>query len=297
MQEQYRQLNVPIEIVRTLIAISETGSLTKAASRLGLTQPAVSAQMKRIETMIGGSIFKKGAGGSAATKLGSLVLNHARRMMDANDQMLRLRGNSIVDAPARIRLGISNLYVKEYLKKRDHDLLGDVTIHTDNSAELTKELADGFIDIACVFRTAELTNDMADFIVDEHDEQFVWARASDFLLSPGVPLPILSWSGAVTDALMISALSRKGLPYRVAFNSSDYQAKLSAAEAGLGLTIIPRRMLPATLVEAKDDYLPPLPPLKAFLCARPDPQRSVETAEILSHLSQLLFARAVDPAA
>ena len=45
MYRRNQHVNIPIEIVRTVVAISETGSLSKAGERLGLSQPAISSQM------------------------------------------------------------------------------------------------------------------------------------------------------------------------------------------------------------------------------------------------------------
>jgi molybdate transport repressor ModE-like protein len=87
-----RHHNIPIEIVRTVVAISETGSLTKAAEQLGLSQPAVSSQIKRLEQLVGGSLFSKTPNGSCPTDLGKLVLAQARKIIEANDQVLALGG-------------------------------------------------------------------------------------------------------------------------------------------------------------------------------------------------------------
>lgn len=46
-------LNIPTEIVRTIVAVAETGSMSKAGERLGLSQPAVSMQVKRLQRLIG----------------------------------------------------------------------------------------------------------------------------------------------------------------------------------------------------------------------------------------------------
>ena len=58
MHRRYQHLNIPIEIVRTVVAIAETGSLSKAGERLGLSQPAVSSQVKRLQNLIGGAFFE-----------------------------------------------------------------------------------------------------------------------------------------------------------------------------------------------------------------------------------------------
>src|ERR1700744_6659275 len=95
MHRRHQHLNIPIEIVRTVVAISETGSLSKAAERLGLSQPPVSSQVKRLQNLVGGSLFLKTANGTTTTDLGKLALLQARRILEANDQLLRLGGNKI----------------------------------------------------------------------------------------------------------------------------------------------------------------------------------------------------------
>src|ERR1700761_5810602 len=104
LHRRHEYLNIPVEIVRTVVTVSETGSLSRAGERLGLSQPAVSAQMKRIQNLLGGELFRRTPHGSTPTSLGKLVLNQARRMLDANDQMLRLGGTA--DGPQALRFGI-----------------------------------------------------------------------------------------------------------------------------------------------------------------------------------------------
>ena len=83
MHRRHEPFHVPVEIVRTVVAVSETGSLSRAGERLGLSQPAISAQMKRIQHLLGGELFMRTPRGTAPTALGKLVLNQARRMLDA----------------------------------------------------------------------------------------------------------------------------------------------------------------------------------------------------------------------
>ena len=68
-----QHVNIPIEIVRTVVAISETGSLSKAGERLGLSQPAISSQVKRLQNLVGGALFVKTANGTTTTELGKLA--------------------------------------------------------------------------------------------------------------------------------------------------------------------------------------------------------------------------------
>jgi monoterpene epsilon-lactone hydrolase len=67
MHRRRQHMNIPMEIVRTVVAISETGSLSKAGERLGLSQPAVSSQINRLQSLVGGALFLKTANGTTTT--------------------------------------------------------------------------------------------------------------------------------------------------------------------------------------------------------------------------------------
>lgn len=246
-----------------MVAISETGSLSKAGERLGLSQPAISSQVKRLQGMIGGSLFVKTANGTTTTELGKLALLHARRILEANDQMLRLGGNTA--GPQLLRLGLSTLFVSDFVKHQTRESLADIFIHTDHSTMIGRGLIDGYIDMACIYENEVIKADVEELVINEFEEPLVWVRSSDFVLSPGAPIPLLTWPG---DDWMIRTMVKQGLSYRIVFSSPDHHAKLAALKAGVGIAAMPKRTVPPDLVCAKEYYLPPLPPIKALLCAR-----------------------------
>ena len=73
--------NIPTDLLRTFVAICELGSFTKAAHLFGLTQPAVSAHMRRLETIIGSDLIEKNMSGVKLTVCGGEVLRQARRIL------------------------------------------------------------------------------------------------------------------------------------------------------------------------------------------------------------------------
>src|ERR1700744_2205033 len=119
-------VNIPIEVIRTAVAIAETGSLSKAGERLGLSQPALSSPVTRLQSLVGGSLFVKTANGTTTTELGKLALQQARRILEANDQLLRLGGNNL--GPRPVRLGLSAVRLDEFLEHQAAQDLGDVFI-------------------------------------------------------------------------------------------------------------------------------------------------------------------------
>src|SRR3984885_15918042 len=117
MHRRHQHLNIPIEIVRSVVAISETGSLSKAGERLGLSQPAISSQVKRLQSLVGGALFMKTANGTTTTELGKLALQAARGILEANDQLLRLGGNT--DGTQPLRLGPSPLFGEQFIRPQN----------------------------------------------------------------------------------------------------------------------------------------------------------------------------------
>ena len=132
---RYQETNVPIEVMRTAVEIAQQGSYTKAAETLQLGQPAVSAQIKRLQALVGGPIFERKVNGLQPTAKGALVIAQARRILESNDQILSL-GGTIKDRRP-IRLGLSSLYAAPFceLWQRQHgEFVEPVSVRCDEPA-------------------------------------------------------------------------------------------------------------------------------------------------------------------
>jgi len=68
--------------LRAICAIAEEGSVSKAAIRLGVTQPALTAQLRSIERLLDGELFVRSAHGSVPTELGRGVVRSARVVLE-----------------------------------------------------------------------------------------------------------------------------------------------------------------------------------------------------------------------
>jgi DNA-binding transcriptional LysR family regulator len=102
-------MNLELRHLKVVCAIAETGSVTKAASLLGLAQPALTAQLQRIERTLGGPLFERDRRGARPTALGELVLSRARVLLPAmkglQDEAARLAGAGADDGMSRYRIG------------------------------------------------------------------------------------------------------------------------------------------------------------------------------------------------
>lgn len=99
-------MDLELRHLKIIRAIDEAGSLTRAATSLGLAQSALSAQLKRIERALGGALFERGRHGAQPTPLGELVLDRARVLLPAmrelQEEAVRF-ANTLEDLP-RFRL-------------------------------------------------------------------------------------------------------------------------------------------------------------------------------------------------
>jgi len=265
MHRRYQYTNIPTEIIRTVVAISELGSFSKAGAKLGLSQPAISAQMKRLQGLVSGDVFEKAGGGISFTPMGKLILTYAKKLLDANDQILSIGGAENDAQP--IRLGLSTAFIVQFLDSLPSVKLdSQMSIACDHSAGLAKAFADGYLDIVCL-AMPEPPMDLGE-VIFAWEEETVWLRSRDFVLGHGSPIPLIGWPGSPQDASMMSAIEKAGLAYRFVLTSPDHHVRISAVAAGIGIMAMPLRLLAAPLVVAKEYYLPKLNPVRALIMVR-----------------------------
>jgi DNA-binding transcriptional LysR family regulator len=262
VHRRHHQTNIPTEIIRTLSVIAETGSFSKAGEKLGLSQPAISAQVKRLQTLVGGAVFDRVAGGVSLTPRGQTVLAYARKILEANDQILSL-GGATREAP-NLRLGISTYFATEFMQIwKDAGIAIPASFYCDHSSELAKGVVEGYLDVAMLLNPPHEAQLAANW-----EEEFVWARSRDLLVSPGAPVPIITWPGNIFDSVAIRTLESAGLSYRVVFASPDGEARTAAAQIGLGFIGMPVRKVEPPLIVANDYYLPAPGVLRAGIAVR-----------------------------
>jgi DNA-binding transcriptional LysR family regulator len=235
---------------------------------LRLTQPAISAQIKRLQQLVSGEVFSRNGLGITLTEKGEAVSAYARRILAINDQIMRLAG---AGSQARhIRIGIASAFATSILGEIVSSCRslapGDRLLFTcDSSDDLMKGLAAGYFDLAFV-----ASNDVAARVqtVSCWSEKLVWICAPDFLLSPGAPIPLLNSPRDPLDQCARTALEEQDLQYSVVFLSAEISANLTAVRSGLGFYVSPERVVPPDVKIAREYYLPPLPDIRVGLYLR-----------------------------
>jgi len=252
--------NIPVVLLRSFISISGHGSFTKAAEELNLTQPAISAQIKRLQRMVGGDLFFKKAQGVGLTELGSMVEIYARRILALNDQIIAIAGHEAQHET--VNLGIQNMFAGHVLANVVSEVpsTGHYRFVCASAPVLAEKLKAGYIDL--VFKLAQTESRRN--VLAEWNEPIVWGRAPEiFPVVENEPIPFVGREEGYIDRKVMDALDELDVPYKIVFNAGDLSALTAAVEAGIGVMVAPRRALPGSLIVARDRLLPKLPELRS----------------------------------
>jgi DNA-binding transcriptional LysR family regulator len=250
--------DVDTPVLRTFLALAETGSFSRTGARVGRSQSAVSEQIRKLEEMIGRRLFERTTRSVRLTAEGEQFMVHARAMVAQADAMLaRFRAPDIA---GEVRFGSPEDFASAYLP----DILGvfaaahpAVELHV--SCQLTLPLLEEF-------EAGE-----QDLIIIKQDpmrphagarplwrERLVWVAApglaADFAAAGrGRSLPlVLSPAPCVYRSRATRTLAAAGVGWSGVFTSPSFAGQAAAVRAGLGYAVMPRAMVPAELVILED---------------------------------------------
>jgi DNA-binding transcriptional LysR family regulator len=268
-----RRLDLDTALLRSFAAVAGTRSFTRAAALVGRTQPAVTLQIARLETLLGAKLLARTSREVSLTPAGAALLPKAREMLALLDAVPAGLGEAA--EAGEVRFGSPEDFATAYLP----DILARFVethprVHLTTHCELTVRLEEGM---------AAGAYDLVVIKQDPHTlppgarplwwrEKLVWAAAGEAPRLPhGEPLPlVLSPEPCVYRRAAIRALEEAGRPWSVVFTSPSLAGAAAAVRAGLGVTVLPRRLMPQGLGPLpRGAGLPALPDTAICLVLRP----------------------------
>ena len=287
--------NIPTDLLRTLIAVVDLRSFTKAALTLGVTQPAVSAQIKRLQALIGYELLDKSAPGVSLTSRGETVVTQARRLLAINDEILQLSNGK--SAEQTLRVGIPGDYSGSRIpatlarfRLRWPDIGFIVTSGT--SDDMLRALKQGELDVVMA------VTDTPPVMKPRHlwMRQAVWVRSDATRIDPEGPVPLVSYGeDCACQRVAVAALSQAGRKCNFVFTSVSLTSLAAAVSAGFGVLVMPRgRALKNNLYIWDDAPLPQLPQLYCGIYVRDSDARTAAD-ELADYLDADLRAEPQPP--
>ncbi|MCZ4092990.1 LysR substrate-binding domain-containing protein [Sinorhizobium psoraleae] len=247
------------DLLRTFLAFAEGGSLARAAAVVNRSPSAVTAQMQRLEALIGEPLLAPAGRGRSLTPVGEELVDHARRILDAHrDAWLSLRG---ARADGRISLAstqdFADTTLPDLLRRfaRSHPRVR-LDLRIGRSKELALAFDQGQVDILLTMRQATATDELLVL-----REEMIWLCSDRGLAAVDAQLPL-----AVLDppcgfrSAAISALESAGRPFRLAATSPSLSGLRAAVVSGIAVTTRTARFLGPGMAPAPMHLdLPPLP--------------------------------------
>ncbi|HEY8565115.1 MAG TPA: LysR substrate-binding domain-containing protein [Beijerinckiaceae bacterium] len=262
-----------LDLLRTFAAIVDSGGFTRAAERVGRTQSTVSLQIKKLEDGLGRRVFEREPGRDLRlTPDGEILLTYARQILRLGDEArARLMEP---DAAGTVRLGTPEDFATAHLPDvlarfaRAHPRVA-LEVNCDFTVNLLDGFAKGQYDLVLFKRAPQGS---AGTGVGVWRERLVWVSSPRLALSPEEPLPLVL--APVPDVYRkgaLASLDAAGRPWRIAYTSPSLAGLQAAVRAGLGVTVLPREMVPADLVTlARAEHgLPALPDTEIVLYRAP----------------------------
>ncbi|MEU6140270.1 LysR family transcriptional regulator [Streptomyces sp. NPDC047081] len=143
-------MDLEVRHLRALCAIADTGSLHRAARQLGVAQPSLSTQLRRIEHELGGPLFVRARTGCRPTPLGRLVLSRARPLV-AEMRSLVSEARAAATGGPELRVGSTASKALAGWLRRLRARGQDPSLHMNVSPNaLLRMVADGQLDVAFV---------------------------------------------------------------------------------------------------------------------------------------------------
>ncbi|GKW48832.1 LysR substrate-binding domain-containing protein [Halomonas sp. NCCP-2165] len=277
-----RAETLDLSLLRTLVAVADTGSVTAAARRLAYTQSTVSMQLRRLEEALGVALHEREGRCIRFTAEGQRLLGHARRLLALNDEALTdMRTRRVV---GELTLGIPEDYASLLTSvfAYFHQLYPEVRLQVvcATSADLVGRVRQGELDLALVTRQRHSPG--GEVIRREPLAWAVGSRRQPSLLDP-LPLALYSPGADLFREVAEQVLAAAGRDWCLAYTSQSMAGLTPVVQAGLAIVVVTQSMLtPELRVLEASSGLPPLPAVELAL-HRP-PHRPTEPARRLAEL-------------
>jgi DNA-binding transcriptional LysR family regulator len=251
---------VELRQLTCFVTVARHAHFTRAAAELHVAQPAVSAQIRRLEAELGAELFQRTTRSVALTEAGAAFLTRAQRALDeltaARADLDRLtgvlRGRVVLGAVQSLgRFDLPDCLATFH---RTHPAVR-VALTSGNSRRMLRSVRSGELDLALTPLPAELREPPADLAVRElFSDELVLVLPVDHPLAGRAALPIEALATEPFVAMPETSDLRRiltglatsaGFTPEVRFESTDTRRMRDLTAAGLGVTLLARSVAEA----------------------------------------------------
>lgn len=247
--------NVPTDLLRTFVSVVELRSFTRAAKAQGMTQPAVSAQIRRLQSLLGVELLDKSAPGVTLTPMGEHVIDFARHLLSVNDHIVRIASPN---AAALVRLGIPGDCMGSELARALAAIRARwprlrYEVQNGGHRKLFQRLKQAELDVVLALTGDEPGAEARHYWMEE----LAWVRGPSMTIDADAPVPLVSYQElCLPYRVAVTTLEKIGRSGELVFRANNAEGLRSAVAAGVGVMVAPTSRIPAELDIWEDGPLP-----------------------------------------
>jgi DNA-binding transcriptional LysR family regulator len=276
--------DIDIGLLRSFVAVAETGRMTTAARVVNLSQGAVSQQIRRLETLFGMNLFDRAADAARLTRDGEKLIAQAHRLIALNDDVLERMQQA--DFSGEVRLGVPHDVVGQLMPpilrrfSQEHPNVL-VTLVSETTHSLRTALGERKIDLALMTESESGKRDQL-LLTD----RLVWVGSEGGDAWRRRPLAVaLGQEGCAFRRLVIRALTKSGIEWRPICQVGSLEPVFATLEADIAVAPFLFHTVPERVEVLPDGCLPPLPEFHINLRLPPKGVTKV-AAELARHVRE-----------
>ncbi|GBQ63544.1 LysR family transcriptional regulator [Ameyamaea chiangmaiensis NBRC 103196] len=261
--------NIPTELLRSFVAIAESGSMAQATEVIYLTQSALSLQMKRLEDLLQQKLFRRDGRRLTLTAAGEDLVGYARQLLLLNDRIFHNLG--LADDPEPITIGMVQDFADTILpdvlaRFRMEHPRARLIVRVGGSAELLDMFDRSRLDLVlCLGQHGDRPG--AQWRVVGQD-RMVWLGDPAVTEQEELPLVVLEPPCRFRDAAL-RALTATHRDYRIVLETPNLPALRAGVRGGLGASCRTFRFATAEgLPTIPAGILPDVPEIETILVQR-----------------------------
>lgn len=236
--------------LRYLVAIADTHHFGRAAAACHVSQPTLSAQLKKLEQSLGVQLIERGTKRASVTPAGQRVVARARAMLEASDDIVEMARSFGDPLAGRLRVALLPT-IGPYLLPRVTPRLRkalprlELMLYEFQTAPMLERLRAGEIDAGILALPVDLDGLDA---LPLYDEPFVFVAPADHRLARGGPVRSTDLAGETVLLLedghclrdqALDVCSRVGMHEKQDFRATSLETLRQMVASGVGVTLLP----------------------------------------------------------
>jgi len=236
--------------LKYLVALADTGHFGKAAERTFVSQPTLSAQLKKLEEFLGVKLVERQPKNVQLTDVGKQVVVRARRMLDEGEQIISLARNNTDPLAGKLKLGLIPTigpYLLPRIMQKIRKALPDLglMLYEHQTEPLLKRVKDGEIDVGILALPIAHEGMQTRAL---YEEAFTVALPNDHPLAARPTIRVQDLKGQTLLLLedghclrdqALEVCSRIEVREAEDFRATSLETLRQMVVAGLGLTLLP----------------------------------------------------------